>query len=183
MTNHTPLNKLLRLTLMVITTCMCADSLAAKKAKPPPGTPKRNVCDKNLAAAKVTNLEFGDFDGSISGAITITPSGSRNSTGPALVGGTVNAAAFDVSNSLAGCDYYPVRVQVQGVPTDLTGPGAPMLSDVYTTSPSGTFLLSATPGMPTRVNVGASLTTGLSQIGGFYTTATPFVMRFSHRKP
>ena len=161
---------------------ICFDSLA-KKPNTPPGTPKKKDCDNALVAVRIVDLEFGTFDGTTAGSITVTTSGSRNSTGPILVGGTVNAAAFDVSNSLAGCDYYPVRTQIQGVPTDLTGPGSLMPSDVYTTDPTGIFTLSATPGIPTRVNVGATLTTGTSQTSGTYTTAAPFTMRFSHRNP
>jgi len=149
----------------------------------PSDIPKKNDCQKNLVAVNVIDLEFGNFDGTTAGTITVTPSGSRSSTGPTLVGGTVNAAAFDISNSLANCDYWPVRIKIQGVPTDLTGPGTAMPSDVYTTSPTGPFTLSATPGIPTRVNVGASLITGATQTGGSYTTAAPFIMRFSHVQP
>lgn len=182
MTNHTRLNKILRFTLILVSMSICFDSLA-KKVKPPPGTPKKKDCDKALVAVRVVDIEFGTFDGTTAGTVTVTTSGSRSSTGPTLVGGTVNAAAFDVSNSLSGCDYYPVRVQIQGVPTDLTGPGTAMPSDVYTSSPTGTFTLSATPGTPTRVYVGATLTTGATQTSGSYTTAAPFRMRFSHRNP
>lgn len=182
MTNHQRLKKLFCFALMLTAMGICFDSLAIKPIKPP-GTPKKNVCSNSLVSVKVVDLEFGTFDGTTAGTVTVTTTGSRSSTGPLLVGGTVNAAAFDVSNSLAGCNYYPVRVQIQGVPTDLTGPGAAMPSDIYTTDPAGTFTLSATPGTPTRVNVGATLTTGISQISGFYTTAAPFTMRFSHRNP
>ena len=153
-------------------------------AKPlPSGIPKKNDCQKNLVAVNVIDLEFGNFDGTTAGTITVTPSGSRSSTGPVLVGGTVNAAAFDVSNSLANCDYWPVRIQIQGLPADLTGPGVAMPSDLYTTSPAGVFTLSAIPGIATRVNVGASLITGATQTSGSYTTAAPFTMRFSHVQP
>ena len=158
---------------------ICFEALAAPL---PPGIPRKNVCAKNLTAVTVTDIEFGNFDGT-AGNVTVTPAGLRSSTGPVLVGGTVNAAAFDVSNSVTGCDYWPVRVQIQGVPTDLTGPGAAIPSDLYTSSPAGPFTLSATPGVPTRVNVGATLTSNPAQTGGFYTTAAPFTMRFSHVRP
>lgn len=153
---------------------------SAVAVQPPPGVPKKNDCQKSLVAVNVVDIEFGNFDGATAGTITVTPSGSRSSTGPVLVGGTVNAAAFEVSNFLANCDYWPVRIQIQGVPTNLTGPGVAMLSEVYTTSPAGRFTLSATPGVPTQVNVGASLITGVIQTSGSYTTAAPFTMRFSH---
>ncbi len=178
---HKPSNIKLLQGIVITTTLLV--NVAAIAKPPPPGTPKKVTCMKNLVATTVTDIEFGSFDGTTAGSVTVTTSGSRSSTGPVLVGGTVNAAAFDVSNSVPGCDYYPIRVQVQGVPTDLTGPGAAMPSDIYTTEPTGTFTLSATPGTPTRVNVGATLTTGISQTSGFYTTAAPFTMRFSHRNP
>lgn len=151
-------------------------------AKPPPvGTPKKNVCSKNLIIAKVVDLEFGDFTSSNAGTVTVSPAGSRNASATiTLLGGTVNAAAFDVTNTLAGCDYWPVRIQIQGVPTSLAGPGTAMVSDTYISSPTGTFTLSATPGTPTRVNVGATLATNTPQTGGFYTTAAPFALRVSH---
>ncbi len=156
----------------------------AATAKPlPANIPKKHDCQKKLVAVNVNDLAFGNFDGTTAGTITVTPSGARSSSGPALVGGTVNAAAFDVSNSLANCDYWPVRIQVQGVPTDLTGPGTAMPSEMYDTLPSEPFTLSATPGIPTRVNVGASLITGTTQTSGNYTTAAPFTMRFSHVQP
>ena len=182
MINHTRLNKILQFTLILISMSICFDSLA-KKPNKPPGTPLKKDCAKNLIAAKVVDLEFGTFDGTTAGTVTVTTSSSRSSTGPTLVGGTVNAAAFDVSNSLSGCDYYPVRVQIQRVPTDLTGPGAAMPSDIYVSSPTGIFTLGATPGAPTRVYVGATLTTGAIQTSGSYTTAAPYKMRFSHRNP
>lgn len=156
---------------------------SAFAAPPPPGVPKRNICQNNLTAVKAVDLEFGNFDGTVAGTVTVTPGGTRNSAGPTLLGGTVNAAAFDVANALANCDYYPVRIQIQGAPTDLVGPGAPMPADIFTSNPTGTFTLSATPGVPTRVYIGSTLTTGAAQVSGGYTTAAPFTLRASHRNP
>lgn len=167
----------------IILTMMFLSCFSAIAGPLPPGIPKKNDCQKKLLAVNVIDLEFGSFDGTTAGTITVTPSGSRSSTGPVLVGGTVNAAAFDVSNSMPNCDYWPVRVQIQGVPADLAGPGIAMPSDMYATLPAGPFILSATPGIPTRVNVGASLITGTTQTSGSYTTAAPFTMRFSHVQP
>lgn len=180
MTSLTSQTKVLHFTITAIAMTLCFEAFAAP---PPPGIPKKNDCQKNLVAVNVFDIEFGNFDGTTAGTITVTPSGARSTTGPVLIGGTVRPAAFDVSNSLANCDYWPVRIQAQGVPTDLTGPGTAMPSDVYTYSPATPFTLSATPGIPTRVSVGASLTTGAAQASGSYTTAAPFNMRFSHVKP
>lgn len=156
---------------------------SAFAAKPPPGVPRKNICAQNLVAVKVVDLEFGDYDGTVAGTITVTPGGTRSTSGPNLVGNSFNAAAFDVSNALANCNYYPIRIQIQGVPTDLTGPGIAMPADIFTSTPTGIFTLSPTPGVPTRVYVGATLTSGATQAGGAYTTAAPFTMRFSHRNP
>ena len=164
----------------VIFTIMLLVHFSADAKPPPPGTPKKNDCDKSLVAVNVIDINFGNFDGTEQGTITVTPSGSRSATGPTLVGGTVNAAAFDVSNPLIGCDYWPVRIQIQGVPVNLTGPGVAMPSDTYTTLPTSPFNLSVTPGTPARINVGASLSTGATQASGSYTTTSPFTMKFSH---
>ena len=172
--------KRLKLGFMLVALCICFETAAAKR---PPGVPKKKDCKNSLVATKVTNLEFGNFDGTTGGAITVSTSGSRTSTGPILVGGTVNAAAFDVSNSLSGCDYWPVSIQIRRVPADLTGPGTAMPSDIYISAPSGQFTLSATPGAATRVNVGATLTSGSLQTSGAYSTARPFRVRFKHQKP
>lgn len=153
-------------------------------APAPPGVPKRSICAKALQAGLITNLTFGDFDGSTAGTVTITPSASgatRSSSGLNFIGGTFNAAQFNVSNATAGCEYYPVRIQIQGVPTTLTGAGTAMPADIFTTYPAGTFTLG--PGGSSIVSVGATLTSNPAQAGGAYTTGVPFTLRFSHVNP
>lgn len=150
-------------------------------AAPPPGIPLRNQCNNNLTAVRVQDLSFGDFEGITAGTITVTTAGTRSSTGPVLAGGIVAAAAFDVSNTLAGCDFYPVRIRLPNNAT-LSGP-ASMSASNFTNSPASLFILSATPGVPTRVFVGADLASNNNQTGGAYATATPFTVRFDHRRP
>ncbi len=131
----------------------------------------------------MNNLTFGDFDGSTAGTVTITPSATgatRSSSGLNFIGGTFNAAQINVSNPTAGCEYYPVRIQVQGVPTTLTGPGTAMPADTFTTYPAGPFTLGAGGSV---VSIGATLTSNPAQAGGAYTTTAPFTLRFSHVNP
>ena len=148
---------------------------------PPPGVPRINQCNTSLTAVKVQDLSFGDYEGTTGGTITVSATGTRSSTGPVLAGGIVTAAAFDVSNSLSGCDYYPVRIQFPGN-TTLSGP-ATMTVDSFTSDTASPFTLSPVPGAPTRINVGARLISNNNQAGGTYTTATPYQLRFRHRNP
>ena len=173
--------RLLKSLFILVAMCICLDALAARR---PPGVPKKRKCDRSLSIVKVIDLEFGFLDGTTGGNITVTTSGSRSSTGPTLIsGGSVNAAAFDVTNTRSGCSYYPVRIRVRRVPANLRGPGPAIPSDIYTTTPSGQFTLSATPGVPTRLNVGATITTGASQPKGTYTTNRNFRINVRHIKP
>lgn len=168
---HLPLLSLAMLALIAI------DAVAA----PPPGIPGRNQCNNNLTAIKVQDLSFGDYEGITGGIITVTTAGTRSSTGPILAGGNVTAAAYDVSNTLSGCDYYPIRIRLPNNAT-LSGP-ATMTASNFTSNPASRFTLSATPGVPTRVYVGADLGSNNNQAGGSYTTAAPFTVRFNHRNP
>ena len=156
-------------------------TLDAFAAPLPPGVPRRNQCNGNLSAVLVQGLSYGDFEGTTAGTVTVTPNATRSSTGPNLAGGIVTAASFDVSNTLAGCDYYPVRIRLPNSAT-LAGP-ATMTAGNFTNSPPSRFILSATPGVPTRVFIGADLVVGNNQAGGAYTTATPFQVRFDHVNP
>jgi hypothetical protein len=149
-------------------------SIPAFAGQPPPGVPKKNVCGNNLTAVKVFDLAFGDFDGTTAGTITISTGGARSSTGPYLAGGTYRAASFDVSNSLAGCDYYPVKIRLPIAATDLVGAGAAMPADTFVSSPATQLILNATPGVATSLDVGATITTSAAQTEGTYTTTAPF---------
>ena len=162
---------------MVMLTLIVIDAVAA----PPPGVPRRNQCENNLAVVKVQDLSFGDYEGLTAGTVTVSATGTRTSTGPALAAGTVTAAAFDVSNTLSGCDYYPIRIRLPNNAT-LSGP-ASMTADNFTNSPASLFSLSATPGAPVRVYVGADLNSNNNQAAGSYSTPAPFQVRFNHRRP
>jgi len=167
--------------LRILSLSMMAVIVIDAVAAPPPGVPRRNQCNTNLTAVKVQDLSFGDYEGLTAGTITVSTTGTRTSTGPTLAGGTVTAAAFDVSNTLSGCDYYPIRIRLPNNAT-LSGP-ATTTANNFTNSPASLFILSATPGVPTRVYVGADLNSNINQAAGGYSTATPFQLRVNHRRP
>lgn len=147
-------------------------SVYVTQAGPPP--PKA-ACDAALQAALVTDLNFGDFEGAVAGTITIDTAGTRTTTGPLLAGGTVSAAAYDVWNTLSGCEKRIITVTVPNSIT-LTGPGS-MTADTFTISPANKFKLTA-PGVATRVTVGATLNSAAGQASGGYTV--PFSVQFNH---
>jgi hypothetical protein len=154
----------------------------ASAAPAPGGAPNINQCNNNssLSAVLVQNLSFGDFDGSVAGTIIIDTNGNVvSSPPPDHAGGTVLAAAFDVSNSRSGCDFYPVQI-ILPASAVITGP-ATMNVGSFVSSPANQFTLSPTPGQATRVYIGATLTTGTNQATGAYTG--PFDVTFEHVNP
>lgn len=142
------------------------------QAAPPPS---KAACNAALVAVKVSDLNFGDFVATTAGTVTIDTAGARTSTGPVLAGGTVSAAAYDVSNNLPGCEKRNITVTVPAAAT-LTGP-ASMTANNFSKNPANKFKLTA-PGVPTRVSVGASLNAVAGQAGGAYTV--PFSVQFNH---
>lgn len=144
---------------------------ATRAAKPP----SKDACNAALQAALVTNLNFGDYEGAVAGTITIDTAGARTTTGPTLAGGTVSAAAYDVWTTLDGCEKRNITVTAPGTAT-LTG-AATMTANNFTKNPPRKFKLTALV-VPTRVTVGASLTSTAGQTGGPYTTT--FTVDFNH---
>ena len=161
--------------LMLIISISVIDTTAA------PPAPNINQCNNknSLSAVKVQDLSFGDFEASIAGTITVTPAGTRSSSGPVLAGGTVTAAAFDVSNSRSGCEIYPVQITLPATAILTTG-AVDMTASAFSSTPATQLTLSPIPGQATRVYVGATLNSGTNQAGGIYTTAVPFDVTFDH---
>ena len=161
--------------LLTVITLFIIDAIAA------PGPPNLNKCNNknSLISVPVQDLSFGDYDGTIAGTITVTPAGTRSSSGPVLAGGIVTAAAFDVSNNEPGCDIYPVQITLPTT-TTLTAGAVNMTASTFVSNPATQFTLSTTPGQATRVHVGATLNSGVNQAGGAYTTGTPFDVTFEH---
>ncbi|MGD2054746.1 MAG: DUF4402 domain-containing protein [Gammaproteobacteria bacterium] len=151
-------------------------------APAPGGLPNINQCNNknSLSAVLVQDLSFGDFDGSLAGTIAVDTNGNIVSPSPPdHAGGIVSAAAFDVSNSRSGCDFYPVQILLPATAT-LAGP-ATMSASSFVSDPVNQFTLSPTPGQATRVYVGATLTSGINQTAGAYTG--PFDVIFEHVNP
>ena len=159
---------------VVIPSLLCTALLCSPgiQAAPPPS---KAACNATLQAALVSDLDFGDFEGSVAGTITVDTAGTRTTTGPVLAGGTVSEAAYDVWNNQAGCERRNVDVILPGSIT-LSG-AATMTANNFTINPPPKFKLTA-PGVPTRVTVGATLNSAAGQAGGPYTTS--FTVDFIH---
>ncbi len=155
------------LSLTILAT-LAIDAIAA----PPPS---KAACNAALVATKVTDLDFGDFEASTAGTVTVDTAGTRTATGPTLLGGSVSAAAYDVFNNLSGCEKRNITLTVPATVT-LTGP-ASMTANNFTKNPANKFKLTA-PGVPTRVSVGATLNVTAGQVSGPYTV--PFAVQFDH---
>lgn len=129
----------------------------------------RRNCNRALVINEVTELNFGNFVGSLVGKVTVTTSGSRSSTGPVLVGGgTVSPAVYSLHTTIAGCERYRVRIRFNN--GNLGGPGANMRVNNFVSDPAS-LNLNLNPGAnnPVFVTVGADVSSAASQQNGVYT--------------
>lgn len=163
------------LTLMFLTTTLCCDFGYAAK----PTGPKKKDCRLALTAVKLQDINFGIFDANTGGTVTVDTSGNRTATGGILLlGGTTAAAIFEINNSLAGCEIYPVIIKTPNN-TTLTEPvGSTMTAKNFTTLPASGFTI--IPGTPQLVEVGATITASAGQTGGTYNTLTTYSLTFKH---
>ena len=157
------------ITSLLLTILLCSHETSA--APPPP----KAACNAALQAALVTNLNFGDYEGTVAGAITVDTAGTRTTTAPILAGGIVSSAAYDVWTTLSGCEKRNITITLPASVT-LAGP-ASMTANNFTSNPANKFKLT-TPGVATRVTVGATLNSTAGQAGGSYTTT--FNVDFTH---
>ena len=149
----------------------------------PPGVPKKKACNDSLSVVRASNLEFGRIVATAPGTVTISPVGVRSTAGPDPAGGIVMQTAYDLTYGLDGCDYYPVRLRVTGLPASLDGPGISMTADTFILDPVSPITLNSDRTIPTRVNIGGTLTTGNTVTNGIYTTTTPFTITVDARNP
>lgn len=164
--------------IALIALCLGASSpLLAKKP-----SPTKKECNDALVAGTDVNLEFGTFEGTVAGTITVAPTGSRTSIGLVYVGGAFSAAIFSVYSTIDGCNAFPVKIILPKInnPSDLTGVGTVMTASTFISDPPTTITLNALANVPEQVKVGATLTTNALQAGGTYTTGTPFTVQFKH---
>lgn len=150
---------------------------------PPPGVPRKNDCKNSLSIVLAANLGFGRIVATAPGTVIIDTTGSRTVLGPDAAAGVINQAAFDISYGLDACDYYPVRIKVTGLPASLDGPGTSMSADTFTLDSVSPVTLNADYTIPTRVNMGMTLTTGTTVTNGTYTTTVPYTITVDSRNP
>lgn len=140
----------------------------------------RRKCNRALVINEVTELNFGNFVGSVAGKVTISTSGARTTTGPILVGGgSVSPAVFSLHTTISGCGTYPVRVRFNR--GTLGGPGSNMRVNNFTSTPaSETFFLNPGANSPITVTVGADVSSAANQTNGIYTGT--YRVRFNLRR-
>lgn len=141
--------------LLLVFTC---DASAATRAQ----------CRNNMVVNEVQSLNFGDYDGTIAGTITVGTNDSWSANGPILLGGTVQAGHYEVSSGILGCESYPVAITYIGNPR-LTGTGTNMPINTFTSAPASLFTISPLANVPTAVNIGGNLDSGAAQGAGAYT--------------
>jgi len=122
-----------------------------------------------ITITKTVDLNFGNIvSGTALGTVTVDPAGARSSTGditlPTATPGTITAASFTVT----GLDAATYSITL---PTSftVTGPGTAMTVNGFTSTPTGTGLL--TSGTQT-LTVGATLNVNAGQAAGTYSNAT-----------
>lgn len=121
-----------------------------------------------LALTKTTDMSFGNLSvNATPGTITLPAAAApvRTRTGGVTLmpGGTVTAAYFALTG-LSGATFS-VTLPADGAVT-LTGPGAPIVANTFTSSATGTLT-----GGTENFYVGTTLAIAASQTAGVYTSA------------
>ena len=126
-----------------------------------------------ITIAKNNDVEFGTIAvGAGGGNVILATDGSRTTTGSASILASGPGAAADFLVTGQPSATYSITLPANGT-VSLTGPGAPMAADNFTSLPLATGLLSAGPGTETLL-VGAELSIAAGQTAGAYTTAGTF---------
>jgi hypothetical protein len=138
---------------------------------------RRNICNSQMQAVEVQQMNFGDFAPAGGGTVTVTPVGARLASGVTLLGGTVNAGIINVSTpAFLDCYCYPLEITIRST-TTLDSPTDSMpLSNIVTNPASETVTVPKDQAL--SVNVGADIAVAPAQTAGTYNTATPYVIRF-----
>jgi hypothetical protein len=122
-----------------------------------------------LSIVKNTDMNFGNVavQATNGGIVQLAPDGSRTRTGgvtlPAATG-TVSAASFTVTGN--GSYTYSISLPSSVTLKHASSP-AEMIADAFTSTPSGTGVLTAGT---QDILVGASLNVAASQLAGVYTS-------------
>lgn len=114
-----------------------------------------------IGIAASANLEFGSVvAGASAGTVTISTAGARSVTGVTELGGTLQAASFNVTGE--GTSTYSISFSSGDT---LTGPGTAMSINTFTNDAGATPALT---GGTDSFNMGATLNVGASQTAGSY---------------
>ena len=126
-----------------------------------------------LAITKTTDMNFGNVSVSTSlGTVVLTPAGTRSATGgvglSTTSAGTVTAASFGI----AGMGNYAFAITLPSTAVTLSSTTNSMTADTFTSTPSGTGVLS---GGSATLAVGATLHLSATQAASVtpYVTTTP----------
>jgi len=128
-----------------------------------------------ITLTKTIDMNFGNVSvlSNTGGTVVLAPAGTRTTGGaggvtlPATTG-TVAAASFNV----AGQGNYTYAITLPTSSSTVLNGSNSMTVDTWTSSPSGTGLLSS--GGTQTLTVGATLSVAAGQAAGSYTTSTPF---------
>ena len=120
-----------------------------------------------LTIVKNADMQFGTISESGAGTVVLATDGSRTTTGSASILASGPGAAADFLVTGQPSATYSITLPANGT-VSLTGPGAPMAADNFTSLPLATGLLSAGPGTETLL-VGAELSIAAGQVDGLYT--------------
>ena len=151
-------NKIVTGTVMSL---LCA-VIAHKAGAAPPD------CNATLTATLVQDLDFGDYEGSNGGTITVAADGSRTATGGiALLGGTVTAATYVLSNSNPHwqCQNRGIKIIVPDTIT-INGPASMTINNFVTSAAADGDRIKLRN--TSTVTIGADLISNTSQAPGSY---------------
>lgn len=129
------------------------------------------VIQAPLTITNTTDLSFGTMASTAGDLVTVTPSGAISvaGTGVTLLGGTVTAAAFNVSGIIG--ETYAIEVPTTDIVlSDGAGHTMTITAASIVTSPTPTGLLDAAGAQ--TITLGATLTVGAAQVAGTYTNTT-----------
>jgi hypothetical protein len=122
-------------------------------------------------------LAFGRFAAATAGTITVTPAGTRTSSGGVtLLSSTVGAAMFTNTDNGAKVSNAAVIISLPADGSVVMSSGANQMSlRTFTSNPSGTGFMS---GGSMQISVGATLVVNANQPRGAYSGSIPLTIQY-----
>lgn len=154
-----PVKRIILGSLLVVTLSVAAGIVNAAPS------PNRPQCNKALTITNAQSLRFGDILAAGSGAVTITPAGSRSSTGGAIAAGGVSSPAIFNVSTLASCGTLSHSLLLPASITLNSGANN-MTVNTFVSALSEPTLVNASGSG--QVGVGATLHVGNNQAAGNY---------------